>query len=1543
MKNIAQFILFLLILFSALSAASQGWVAEIDLDLNHNLYAFEKITNASVTFSGVKVNGSSSTSQIQLIILGEGPIAGDISLAIDGIAWDPYDRQDPESVPLSVLFTGNYASPCETGFFEANGATPDERVYIWITIYPRMQISDFLQTCNELQLKTNTCSPSMLWEVSDGPTSNFKTIPGKITADIIITREELVSLGFSNPYGRKYFRVTGLFNTTSPLQPVDIYYPGPAAAMETTPPKCHNGNDGSVTVNITTNSAEINDFVVTLFETIPQINPISQNFIVDGSQIQFSGLAAGNYMIRVENNTSISIYGGCWMDYTFELIDPDPVSINSHSISDYNGYQLTCYGAEDGRIEVTPSGGTNIYDEFQWTPFVSSTSVAANLVEGDYHLKVKDSNNCWSVSYNYSIRAPERMTLQLQSTGGKNGYDVSCQQHSDGEIMAGVIGGVKPYRFEWSDGRTTSNLVALGVGTYKLVVTDENGCIVDDSISLFAPDPISFEIAETSSITCPGGLTGTLEIQATTNTIGEVSYLWSSGENRAFIQEKPSGTYTATVTDAQGCTGTRLHTLMEPLPYSVSIVPASDFNGSPIRCHGEDNGVLDAILRDDNGITTNADSYTWTKNGSPLASGTELSTVSGLTSGIYAVRVTYRTVCFVEQSFVMSEPEPVSVVILNVSNYNGVPISCYGMNDGSISASASGGTGKIYSYLWRNGEATRDLLNIGAGSYHVTVTDSNGCEGAATKTLEGPPRLKAGITVLSDFTGQPLSCSGAADARLRGTHTGGTAPFTYQWNSGQSIQEIAGLPAGKYILEIKDMNECLDTSEIFVADPRPVSASFQEVSHYNGYNVTCAGENDGSLLAQGSGGTGKYTYQWQESLNTGPLHENLNAGSYTVIVTDENGCRDMTTGLINEPPPLSLGIEDLRNVSCNKGTDGKIKLATSGGAGEFWFSAGDGKWQTQPLLDSLIAGVYEPLVQDANGCIQTVTATLTEPPMMMIDFINIQPSRCGDALGEISTRVTGGTGDYRYLWQDSEDRTIGTTANISGLYPGIYTLFLTDLHSCTVVRSTGISSLDGPKAIIKNILQVTCADSDDGAATAEVLEGHGPFSYEWSDGQKSAQAENLPKGIYLLKISDANDCATVEVVTIPGPLPVEISLVEKVEPDCHNSCNGKLSVTARGGNGDYSFWWQGYKGPAIDHLCAGKYAVTVADRSDCRTTASFELHEPEPLTVKAVARLSPRCPGQCDGQLEINARGGTGQLSYKWDGGLVGPAIKDLCSGSYTTQISDANECIIVATYTLEEPVSTPLELGGPLLLCKGQTHTLDAGPAWKEYTWTGPAGFMSSARYVTLTDAGEYVLEAIDLKGCSVRDTFFLDTSDELLEANFLLAAEAVAGDTVVIIDISWPLPENIYWIFPGAMKRIHDLGDIIHGQFAAPGKFEVTLKATLDECEDQLTKSITIIERDSLKDQAGRVRGESLVNMLTVFPNPNEGVFELVVELPEESPIILTVWSIMTSRKVIQLADAGGKRYQKYMDLRPLSAGSYILRLDYTQGARNIRFIVR
>jgi hypothetical protein len=160
-------------------------------------------------------------------------------------------------------------------------------------------------------------------------------------------------------------------------------------------------------------------------------------------------------------------------------------------------------------------------------------------------------------------------------------------------------------------------------------------------------------------------------------------------------------------------------------------------------------------------------------------------------------------------------------------------------------------------------------------------------------------------------------------------------------------------------------------------------------------------------------------------------------------------------------------------------------------------------------------------------------------------------------------------------------------------------------------------------------------------------------------------------------------------------------------------------------------------------------------------------------------------------------------------------------------------------------------------------------------------------------------------------------------------------------MIDISWPLPETVEWNYPVAMREVLNLGDVLFGQFDEAGTYEVAMTAHLGECVDQVSKTIVILE-EGMGDEGGKLGYEKFVKEFTVYPNPTDGAFDVGIELLEESHVTLSVWNSPTGILIKQVQQNNQKLYRVSFDLRPLNAGTYILRLDHAKGKEYIRFVV-
>ncbi len=314
-------------------------------------------------------------------------------------------------------------------------------------------------------------------------------------------------------------------------------------------------------------------------------------------------------------------------------------------------------------------------------------------------------------------------------------------------------------------------------------------------------------------------------------------------------------------------------------------------------------------------------SYSWS-NGSTSNSAT------GLAAGTHYLSVTDGLGCLFVDSVSIADPAPLVV------NDTVIDVSCFGGSDGSI-----GFTSSYFNYLWSTGDTTSSITGLSAGTYYFTLTNSTGCAISDSATVGQVAALVSSAVVDSN-----ISCNGLSDGGASASASGGTAPYTYLWSNAATTASITGVVAGTYTVSITDANACSNSNTVVITEPGALNAISQLDSH-----VTCFGGSDGAISVITVGGTAPYTYIWSNG-GTSASVGGLSAGTYTVTVTDANGCSDTDNRLITQPAILT---GSMSVTACDSYT---------------WMSNG---------MNYTTSGTYIDTVQNAAGCDSIVTLSLS--------------------------------------------------------------------------------------------------------------------------------------------------------------------------------------------------------------------------------------------------------------------------------------------------------------------------------------------------------------------------------------------------------------------------------------------------------------------------------------------------------------------------------------------------------------------------------------
>ena len=950
----------------------------------------------------------------------------------------------------------------------------------------------------------------------------------------------------------------------------------------------------------------------------------------------------------------------------------------------------TCGGFTNGTITANGSGGWDPYT-YQWNTG-ETTQTISGLGPGTYSVTVTDMDLGFDVATVTLTSAPQ--------TDADIVIDNICS--GNGNVTVPTSGGVAPYTYNWSDGGSGGTRTGLLTGTqYCVTVLDANVCGVVTCIVI--PEAINLTVVG-SNVACSDACDGSV----TTNISGGTApydILWDNGVTTEVNANLTVGTYFVTVTDANGCTVTGSGTIGSPnaidLAVSVTSPPCGD-------------NTMGAASVNPSGGTPNY-SYFW-------STGAMTQTVSGLSAGTYSVTVTDSQGCQSSTDVVINPSTQVNVAI-NSNNP-----TCAAPNGGSATATGSNGTAP-YSYAWNTGASTQTITNLGAGMYTVMVTDAAGCTNAASVTL-----TQEGASIFATTTQVNASC-GATNGSATAQGSGGSGNYSYSWSNGANTQTIAGLAAGTYTVTVTDINSgCVGAKTISITATDGVNVFVTAA------NALC-NSNNGNAMASPSNGTEPYTYAWSNGGNTQVI-TGLAAGSYSVTVTDANGCTAVDSDIVGETGSTVNVTAMATSVACFGGSNGAVGTSASGGATPYSFAWSNGG--NTATLSNLSAGTYNVTVTDTNGCSSTASATVVQPSQLNVNASNTSAACSGSNSGSATVSATGGTPGYTYAWSNG-----GNTPTINNVAAGTYTVTVTDTNGCTETATTTIGQGAGI-SLSAGGTDVSCAGGNDGTASVNAFGGSTPYTYAWSNSGNTQTITGLSAGTYTVTVTDADGCSATSSTTISQGAGISLTPAG-TNVSCFGSNDGTASVNAGSGTAPYSYAWSnGGNTQTITGLSVGTYSVTVTDANGCSATSSTTISQPTQINVSANSSASA-CAGASTGTATATANGGTATYSYAWSNGGNTQTITGLSANTYTVTVTDANGCTNTGSTTVTQGNNLDIATSSTAVSCPGGingTASATAAGGSSPYTYAWSNGGNSST--ITGVTNGTYTVTATDANGCS-------------------------------------------------------------------------------------------------------------------------------------------------------------------------------------------------
>ncbi len=1034
----------------------------------------------------------------------------------------------------------------------------------------------------------------------------------------------------------------------------------------------------------------------------------------------FSNLTSGSYELRVELYGNPQGSQGC-TSVSYPITIGDSVSMYATLDDTLSFLDLACFGD-------------------------STQSIILHVLDG-FNLTPNSPNNNQFNAYTVSPLGPQNIAIS-DSPFGNNNF-----------LQAGGT---------------------LFAGNYNIVITPDidtsylsNGVIIIEPrftncydtvlVTITEPDSLEFILGSVQTL-CYGDSTGIIFVDTIFGgNSGEYNYTWKDASGgtinnqHSIVSDLPAGWYFLTVLDSLSCTPATIDSIeiTEPTDITwtaaIAAIDSCEYTSST--------GAI--VLTSTGGMGLN--SYMWNgldANGNPFTSLTQ--NLSTLTSGMYYVTITDTNSCTKNDSVFIDNGHNPSLDSSSFTN-----VSCFGLHDGSyigIADSINGSLSFPYTFYdfssnaFVSGYIPSDSLLAAGDIINIRIKDNFGCVDSSLYVITEPDLLQITSLIADTFIGgYNVSCNGILDGAITfDTVVGGTPNYTYWLQDTNSVQNPLSinplfdtLAATYYKAFVIDANGCLDSLVITLTQPDSLLIdSFDIHTYIGGNNVSCDGFSDGAAQVYASGGNQIYSYIWSsalaDSLSLTDTVIDLSAISYTLVVTDPNGCNAIGSINLTEPTPLLINGFNTTNLLCKGGDRGNATVNVSGSIAGYtylWNNANStiptyvnpndtvpSMNDTTAFADTLRVGWYNVEVWDMNGCYITDSVELTEPIISItIDSLIVTQMTCFSYNNASVDIIATGPQPNPYLYsvydefnpQDSVQGNIGFT---SGLSSGNYVALVKDDLGCLDRDTFIINPLDSVYIDTVVFNNISCNGFNDGYIQNIVpMGGTAPYEYSINGGNHFSSwlcntnpntcptgyiFSGLAAGIYDVEIWDANGCANSYKITINEPVQMAVSITTNSYNNYQVLCDGDMDsafVNVSGGLSPYTLD-NSISSPIISNsgafissgILAGVYNFTITDDNSCTYTETVTFNDPEPITFTSII-TDVFCDGLCTGEITAIVAGGVGlgnglNYTYQWYDGsttispLIGQNSYNLdnrCIGIYTIQATDDNGCQEDQTFTI--------------------------------------------------------------------------------------------------------------------------------------------------------------------------------------------------------------------------------------------------------------------
>ena len=626
----------------------------------------------------------------------------------------------------------------------------------------------------------------------------------------------------------------------------------------------------------------------------------------------------------------------------------------------------------------------------------------------------------------------------------------------------------------------------------------------------------------------------------------------------------------------------------------------------------------------------------------------------------------------------------------------------------------------------------------------------NGISGLASlaATGSGPD------PVVLSYTSVNVLCNGGATGSIDLTASGGVAPYTFIWSNSAISEDLNGLIADTYLVTVTDDVGTTANESITISQTANALGVTGVVS-----DATTTGGSDGSIDLSVTGGTAPYTYLWSNS----SVSEDINgliAGTYSVIVSDNNSCTASESFDVEEPQVATLSLSSTQvDVSCNGGNDGSIDLTATGGLTPYCYIWSDGS--TTEDLSGLMAGTYTVTVSDDCGgttpavfdwtynitsgnhtiLLQPGTITIDGSPIASGDYVGVFYDQsgvlaCGGYIewAGTNTAVTAWGAEAGYddgfqagesfswkVWRASDGAEIDMTATYMAM-PNQGTFATNGISGIASLSGTSTGAQSGMTDAILTVtilepisltlsgqgVDVSCNGGSDGSIDLSVTGGTAPYTYLWSNGSVSEDLTALSSNDYSVTVSDVNGCSSTTLVSISEPTVISISGIV-TDASTQGGSDGSIDLSVTGGTAPYTYLWSNSSvSEDINGLIAGTYSVIVSDNNSCTASESFDVEEPLVLPMDVTySSTDITCFAGSDGSIDLSVTGGLTPYCYIWSDGSTTEDLNGLMAGTYTVTVTDDCGGTTPAVFDWTYNITS----GNHTILLQPGTITIDGSP----------------------------------------------------------------------------------------------------------------------------------------------------------------------------------------------------------------------------------------